>query len=182
MDSLTTAQLLRDAQQFYSDSFQDILTVFGIFVAVIGVVAAIVVAWNIWKSKMYVRKVAEEESERIKKEMEGQFKDFKTYVKIALAITKFRDGKPSKSDLEILISQDADSLSMETLCALVYAIRYSIDCLEDGDFDLAKRVDDFVNPLAAKLNSGKHNNRYGALANQILMRTRNILRGESYEV
>lgn len=176
MDSLTTVQLLRDAQQFYSDSFQSLIAVFGIAVASI-------IALRIWDSytlNRRVRKMAKKEAEKVKKELDETFKDFKVYVNIALAVTKFRDGKPSKRDLEALINQDYGTMSMGTLRTLVYAIRYCVDCLDDSDYDLAQKVENYVRPIASELNSKSKYDVYGALANQILMRTHKILTGEYY--
>ena len=176
MDSLTTTQLLRDAQQFYSDLFQCLI-------AVIGVAATVIVTLKIFDSytlNRRVRKMAREEAERVKKELDEAFKDFKVYVNIALAVTKFRDGKPSKRDLEALINQDYGNMSMETLRTLVYAIRYCVDCLDDSDYELAQKVENYVRPIASELNSKSKYDVYGALANQILMRTNKILTGEYY--
>ena len=177
MDSLTTAQLLRDAQQFYSDSFQYLLTIFASFVA-------IVFTWR-WLDRRSIdetiKKLAQIEAEKIKNEMMGKFEDFKVYTNIALTVTKFRDGKPTKRDLMVLTGQDYENMSDDTVRALVYAIRYCMDYVDDMDvdMDLAKRVDNYVRPLAERLNSGKRNNFYGAIANQILMRVRNIMESEA---
>ena len=174
MDSLTTAQLLRDAQQFYSDSFQDLLTIFGFLVT-------IVAGWKIWDSYRISKNAgsyAKKEIENAKAEMEKKFSDFKVYTKIALAITKFRDFKPTKEDLEVFIKIDYSTLSADTVQMLVHAIRYCVDCLEDVDYELAKRVDAFVRPLAVALNADNRNSVYGVFANQILMRTREILSKE----
>ena len=172
MDSLTTAQLLRDAQQFYSDSFQDLLAIFGIFVASI-----LVWRWFDYnKLKNTIEDVAKNESEKIKSEMLETFDDFKVYVQIALAITKFRDGKPTKEDLTILTGHNCEKMSEETICALVYAIRYCIKYVDDIDEYLAKRIYYFVLPLSQKLNSNNKNLIYGSLANQILMRVQKIMK------
>ena len=124
--------------------------------------------------------MAKKEAEKVKKELNDEFKDFKIYVNISLAVTKLRDGKPSKKDLEVLVNQDYDSMSMETLRSLIYAIRYCVDCLDDSDCELAQKVENYVRPLAAELNSKSKYDVYGALANQILMRTHKILTGEYY--
>jgi len=177
MDSLMTAQILRDAQQFYSDSFQDLLSIFLALVAIIA-------GWKIWDSYQFdkrVKKFARKEAWKIKDEMQGYFDDFKVYVKIALAITKFRDDGPTKKNLEILVSQNCEKMSEETVCALVYAIRYCIENIGDIDMYLAKRVYDFVVPLSKRLNTKGHNVIYGALANQILMRVKDIIEKSSTE-
>lgn len=177
MDSLTTVQLLRDAQQFYSDSFQCLLTVFSAFVAV-------VFAWR-WLDHRSIdetiKNLAQKEAEKIKNEMMGKFEDFKVYTKIALVVTKFRGGKPTRRDLMVLTGQDYENMSDETVCALVYAIRYCMDYVDDMDvdMDLAKRVDNYVRPLAERLNSDKKNNLYGAIANQILMRISDVMEREA---
>ena len=177
MDSLTTAQLLRDAQQFYSDSFQYLMALLAAFLT-------FCVGWKIWDGYQYdkkVKKTARKEAEKIKKELETSFNDFKVYVKIALTVTKFRDGKPTKRDLMVLTGQDYENMSDDTVRALVYAIRYCMDYVDDMDvdMDLAKRVDNYVHPLAERLNSGNRNDLYGAIANQILMRVRNIMESEA---
>lgn len=172
MDSLTTAQLLRDSQQFYGESFQYLLSVFGVFIAII-------LAWRWFDYKILhekIRKVAEDESVKIKAEMLSSLDDFKVYVQIALAITKYRDGKPTKEDLTILTGHNCEKMSEETICALVYAIRYCIKYVDDIDEYLAKRIYYFVLPLSQKLNSNNKNPIYGSLANQILMRVQKIMK------
>lgn len=175
MDSLTTAQILRDSQQFYSDSFQDLLSIFLCLVTIIA-------GWKIWEYYQFnknAKKIARKEAEKIKKEMQSVFYDFKVNVKIALAITKFRDDKPTKKNLEILIGQNCEKMSDETICTLVYAVRYCVEHVDDIDAYLAKRVYYFVLPLSQKLNSDKRNTIYGALANQILMRVKKIMQDSS---
>lgn len=172
MDSLTTAQILRDSQQFYSDSFQDLLSIFLCLVTIIA-------GWKIWEYYQFNKKtknIARKEAEKIRKEMQESFVDFKVYVQIALAITKFRDDKPTKKDLTILTGHNCEKMSEETICALVYAIRYCIKYVDDIDEYLAKRIYYFVLPLSQKLNSNNKNPVYGSLANQILMRVQKIMK------
>ncbi len=176
MDSLTTAQLLRDSQQFYSDSFQDLLTLFCLLVTIL-------FGWKLWdffRFNKRLKTLAQKEAKKVKEEMESQIVDFKVYTKIAFAITKFRDSKATKDDLKVFINLDYTQLSNDTIQVLVHAVRFCVDCLEDDDFDLAKKVDDYIRPLAKKLNAGNRYNIYGALANQILMRTHKIMTGKFY--
>lgn len=171
LDSVFDIHVLEKSQEFYTNSFNNLISLFAIFVT-------IVLGFKIYERVVFgyrIKNIAKKESLAVKTEIEREMKDFESYVGIAFAITKFRDSKPTKEDLKILLKTNIDEFSERTIHALIYALRKSLDALENDDVDLANELDSFVRPIAKKLNSCENYNIYGAIANQILMRTEIIL-------
>lgn len=171
LDSSFTIGVLEKSQEFYTNSFNNLLVIFSI-------VATVVVGYHIYVAFGLMRRtkrIAKKEARLVKEEIETEMGDFKLYVDIAFAVTKFRDSEPTKEDLKVLLKSDVSKASIRTIEAFVYALRKCLVVLEDSDADLAFKLDSFVSPIAKKLNDCGKYNVYCVLANQILMRTRIIL-------
>ena len=80
LDSTYTIDLLHKAQQFYSDSFGDLLTVFGIFISIATAVWGIRLYLETKGVKKIVKKATRKATEKVKKEFDERFDEQEKFV------------------------------------------------------------------------------------------------------
>ena len=80
LDSTYTIDLLNKAQQFYSDSFSDLLTVFGIFVTIAVAVWGIRLYLENKKVKKIAKKASERAAQKVKAEFDERFEKQEKFV------------------------------------------------------------------------------------------------------
>lgn len=88
LDSTYSIQLLHDAQQFYEDSFGDLLTVFEVFIAIATAVWGIRLYFDKKKVKKIARKASKKAAQEIKVEFDERFEKQEKFVNGLMTTTR----------------------------------------------------------------------------------------------